>query len=168
MKKTIYFGLNLFITHFTLAKLLGALLTALIVASLKYYLSGSLHIEWSEFWNNVSVAIFGWTFNTGIIPWLTNSLGIKGINFNLKQFIYGFDTVNIGQGSSVENFKPKLYNAMDSSEDYNIDKGLDKGKNVETGTSEEGLNKNKQLDKGKDKVKVVLDYVLPVEPYRAA
>jgi len=182
MKKNIHFGLNLFITHFTLAKFLGALLTALIVAALKYYISGSLQIEWDEFWNNVGVAIFGWTFNTGIIVWLTNYLGIKSINFNLKQFIYGFDTVNIGQGSSVENFKPKLYNAMDS-EDYNIDKVLDKGKGIETetkaeynsannigitGTSGERLNENKQLDKGKGKLKVVLDYFPPVESYRAA
>jgi len=183
MKKNIHFGLNLFITHFTLARILGALFTALIVAGLKYYISGSLQIEWGEFWNNVSVAIFGWTFNTGVIAWLTNYLGIKGVNFNLKQFLYGFDTVSIGQGSSVENFKPKLYNAMDSLEDYNINKGLDKGKGIETetkaeynsaknsgitGTSGEGLNENKQLYKGKDIVKVVLDYFPPVESYRAA
>jgi len=44
-KKIIKFVLN----HFTLVKLLGAILTALLVASLKYYISGDLHIEYCNF-----------------------------------------------------------------------------------------------------------------------
>lgn len=77
----------------------------------------------------------------------------------------------------VEEFKPKLYNAMDLSEDSNLDKN--KGVDTEpqtkygedsgiTSTSREGLNENTESDKGKNKVKVTLEYVEPLEPYRAA
>jgi hypothetical protein len=55
LTKIINFTLN----NFTLAKFLGGLFTALIVASLKYYISGNFHIEYCEFWNNVGVAILG-------------------------------------------------------------------------------------------------------------
>lgn len=57
MKKNINFGLNLFITHFTLAKVLGGLFTAISVATLKYYISGGFHIEYSEFWTNLCLAL---------------------------------------------------------------------------------------------------------------
>jgi hypothetical protein len=40
-------------------------------------------------------------------------LGIKGINFNLNQFLFGKDTMVLGDKSSVEDPKPKLYNAME-------------------------------------------------------
>jgi hypothetical protein len=40
-------------------------------------------------------------------------LGIKGINFNLNQFLFGKDTMVLGGKSSVEEVKPKLYNAME-------------------------------------------------------
>jgi hypothetical protein len=179
MKKTINLGLNLFITHFTLAKLLGGLLTALVVATLKYYISGGFHIENSEWGSNVGIAFFAWTLNTGIIALLTDYLGIKGLNFNLKQFIYGLDTMKMGQGYSVDKFKPKLYNAMNSLDDSNPSEGLDKGKGIDTeadpnyrgnkgitSLSEEEYNKG--LDNGKTKVKVLLEYIPPVEPYRVA
>jgi hypothetical protein len=172
LTKIINFTLN----NFTLAKFLGGLFTALIVASLKYYISGNFHIEYCEFWNNVGVAILGWTLNTGIIGWLTEYLGIKGINFNLKQFIYGFDTMNTGNKSSYEDFKPKLYNAMDSGEDSDSSKRLDKGKGVDKEvhpnydrdvgmTSGDGLGESTPLDKRRTKVKVVLDSPAPTEPH---
>lgn len=179
MKKNINLGLNFFIIHFTLAKFLGGLFTALVLASLKYYIYGGFHIEYSEYWTNVGIAICGWILNTGIIALLTDYLGLKGINFNLNQFIYGFDKMNRGQGSSVKNFKPKLYNAMDTSEESNLNKGLDKGKGVDTKahsgydeyigityTSGEVLKENKQLDIGKSKI--ALEHNPPVEAYRAA
>ena len=56
-----------FISHFTLAKLLGALFTAVLVASLKYYISGDFHIEYNDFWNNLFVALIGWIINTSLI-----------------------------------------------------------------------------------------------------
>jgi hypothetical protein len=179
MKKNINLGFNFFITHFTLAKLLGGLFTALVVSTLKYYISGSLHIENSEWGSNVGIAFFAWSLNTGIIALLTDYLDIKGLNFNLKQFIYGLDTMEIGQGYSVDKFKPKLYNAMNSLDDSNPSKGLDKGNGIDTEadpnyrgnkgiTSLSGEESNKRLDNGKNKVKVLLEYITPVEPYRVA
>lgn len=179
MKKNINFGYNLFIRHFTLAKLLGGLLTALVVAALKYYITGTFYIENSEFGTNVSLTFFGWTLNTAIVGMLTDYLGIKGINFNLKQFVYGFDTMNSGEVYKVEKFKPKLYNAMDSLDESNVN-NLDKGKGIDRETQPSDENKGmvsstrEELDeknsgyKDKDKVKVVLDYIPPAEPYRAA
>lgn len=134
MKKNINLGFNFFITHFTLAKFLGGLFTALVVAALKYYISGGFHVENSEFTANVGIALLGWTLNTGIVGILTDYLGVKEINFNLKQFIYGFDTMKTGQDYKIENFKLKLYNAMDSLDESNISKGLDKGKELDTET----------------------------------
>jgi len=161
--------------------LLGGLLTALVVATLKYYISGGFQVENSEWGSNVGIAFFAWTLNNGVIALLTDYLGIKGLNFNLKQLIYGLDTMNISQGYSVDKFKPKLYNAMDSLDDSDPSKGLDKGKGIDTeahpnyignkgitSLSGEESNKNKLLDNGKNKVKVLLEYVEPVEPYRAA
>jgi len=178
MKKNIKLGFNFFITHFTLAKLLGGLFTALVVATLKYYISGGFHIENSEWGSNVGIAFFAWTLNTGIIAWLTDYLGIKGLNFNLKQFIYGLDTLNISPGYSEDNFKPKLYNAMDSLYNSNPSKGLDKGKGIDTEahpnySEDKGITSlseepKKLLDNGKNKVKVLLEYITPVEPYRVA
>src|SRR3978361_2299801 len=107
MKKNINFGFKFFITHFTLAKFLGALLTALAVAALKYYISGGFHIENSEFSANVGIALLGWTLNTGIVGILTDYLGVKEINWNLKQLMYGFDTMKTGKDYKVEKFKLK-------------------------------------------------------------
>jgi len=128
-KKIIKFVLN----HFTLVKLLGAIFTALLVASLKYYISGDLHIEYCNFWGNLCVALLGWITNTSIIGWLTEYLGIKGLNFNLNQFIYGFHTIKMGNEYPLGEFKPKLYNAMniDSGNYSNSSNDLDKGKGVD-------------------------------------
>ena len=59
MKKFFKLKINYILANFTLAKFLAAVITALIVSSLKYYISGSLHIEYSDFLNNVSVALLG-------------------------------------------------------------------------------------------------------------
>ena len=162
------------ISNFTLAKFFGALITIIIVAIFKYCISGSFHIEYCEFLNNVGIGLLAWTLNTGIIGWLTEYLGIKGINFNLKQFIYGFNTMNVGDEYSPENLKSKLYHAMESDEESNPNKGLDKGKGVDKEThpfydrdkgitSSDGLDENKSLNKGK--VKVVLESPVPTEPH---
>jgi len=180
MKKNFTFELNLF-KHFTLAKLLGGLFTALFIATLKYYISGGFHIEYREFWTNLGLGIGGWTFNMGVITLLTEYLDTKDINFNLKQFIFGFDTMNSSPEPGFEKFKPKLYNAMDLSDNSNLNKGLDNHKGVGkesqvnygessaiTSQRVERLNDNLPLDKGKNKVKVTLDYVEARESYRAA
>lgn len=176
--------INSALSNFTIAKFLGGLLTALIVASLKYYISGSFHVEYSEFSNNLGIALAGWTLNTGIMGWLTEYLDIKGLNYNLRQFIYGFDTMNIGGGPSdypLESFKPKLYNAMDSDEDSNTSKKLDKGKGVDRELyplvkqpvyvreleTRDSVAESQETGKGKGrvKVKVILDSPEPVEPH---
>jgi len=114
---------NKALANFTLAKFCGALITVTILAVVKYIISGNFHIEYSDFLNNVAIGLLGWTINTGLMGWLTDYLGIKGINFNLNQFLYGFETMKVsettkmGETSSVlEDGKPKLYNAMDSGE----------------------------------------------------
>lgn len=153
--KTFFKTINFAFKHFTLAKLLGGLCTALIIASLKYSISGSFHIEYSDFKTNFGLALVAWTLNTGIIAYLSEILGIKGINFNLYQLFYGFHTINGGDESTVKDFKPKLYNAMESDNEKNSDKPLDKGKGVDKQlhpnhwsiTSGSKLDESKPIDK---------------------
>jgi hypothetical protein len=87
-----------------------------------------------------------------MIGLLTDFLGIRGINFNLRQLLFGFDTMKATTTSSSETIEEntkKLSDminlAMESDED--IDKGesrrLDKGKGVDRG-------ENMSLDKGKE------------------
>ena len=109
------------LANFTLAKFSGAIITITILAAVKYIISGNFHLEFCDFWNNISIGLLGWTINTGLIGWLTEYLGIKGINFNFMQILFGFDTMkvgdtNISKPSTLEEVKPKLYNAMDNSE----------------------------------------------------
>lgn len=176
MKQFLIKIINFILNHFTLAKFLGGLFTALIIAGLKYYISGSIHIEYCELWNNVGVALLGWTLNTGLMAWFAEYLGIKGLNFNLKQLIYGFDTLNTGYGCEYapKDFKPKLYCAMDSAEESNLNDRLDKGKGVDKEShpnydrdmgirSEDPSAENKPLVRSK--VKVVLDSPVPTEPH---
>jgi hypothetical protein len=108
---------------FTLAKFGAAVFTILIVASIKYIISGGFYIGYDEFFNNVAIGLLGWTLNTGFIGWFTEYLGLKGINFNLNQLVFGFDTMGGDKISSVEDSKPKLYNAMES-EGSNTGKGV--------------------------------------------
>lgn len=117
---------------FTLAKFLGALATILIVASIKYSISGNLNIEYGDFFGNVSMGLLGWTINTGLIGMLTEYLGLKGINFNLNQFLFGLETMKIDGASSSETTKPryKLYNAMESDDEVG-NTPVDKGKGID-------------------------------------
>jgi hypothetical protein len=62
---------------------------------------------------------------------LTEYLGIKGLNFNLYQFLFGMDTMDLGDKSSIEVTKPKLYNAMDVDPDSDTEQKPDKGKGVD-------------------------------------
>jgi hypothetical protein len=54
-KKTI----NILLVNFTLAIFTGALVTILLVTLIKYMISGNLHIDYSEFGNNVLIGILG-------------------------------------------------------------------------------------------------------------
>lgn len=175
MKKTIIKLAQFVLKNFTLAKFLGGLFSIIIVAIIKYCVSGSFHVEYCEFLNNVGIGLLGWTINTGIIGWLTEYLGIKGINFNLEQFIYGFDTMKTGDGSLPKDFKPKLYNAMDSDGKSNPVKPLDKGKGVDKEmhpnydrnvgiTRGDVLGESKPLDRRKGK-EILAESPAPVEPH---
>lgn len=138
--------------NFTLAKFASALFTITIVALIKYKISGNLHIDYCEFWNNLAIGLLGWTINTATIGWLSEYLGLKGINFNLKQFLYGYDTMGAPDTSSSENFKAKLYNAMESNDESDPSKHVDKGKGIDKGYSEgsgESESEAKPQDKGK-------------------
>ncbi len=111
------------LASFTLAKFCGAMFTVTILAIIKYIISGNFYIEYCDFWNNIGIGLLGWTINTGVISLLTEYLGLKGINFNLNQFLFGFETMKIGETtkvdeafSALEDGKPKLYDAMDSGE----------------------------------------------------
>lgn len=124
--------INKALANFTLAKFCGAIITVTILAIVKYFISGSFHLEYCDLWNNIGIGLLGWTINTGIIALLTEYLGIKGINFNLNQFLFGLETMKAGDTTKVgetpsatevlEDGKPKLYNAMDSGEGSNTDK----------------------------------------------
>lgn len=130
--KKLILWLNKALANFTLAKFCGAIVTVTILALVKYLISGSFHLEYCDFWNNLGIGLLGWTINTGIIAFLTEYLGIKGINFNLNQFLFGLETMKAGDTTKVggtpsamevlEDGKPKLYNAMDSGEGSNTDK----------------------------------------------
>jgi len=145
-KKTI----NILLVNFTLAKFAGALVTIIMVALIKYIVSGNLHVEYSEFWNNVALGLFGWTINTAAIGWLSEYLGIKGINFNLNQFLYGFDTMGAGNSSTSKDFKIKLYNAMESDDASDTSQQTIKGKGIDKGSTKgNDESEAKPLDKGK-------------------
>jgi len=58
-------------------------------------------------------------------------LGLKGINFNLNQFLYGYDTIGSGQSSSPKDLKPKLFNAMESEDGHESSQHKDKGKGID-------------------------------------
>jgi len=145
-----------------LAKLCGAIFTVTILSMIKYYMSGSFHIEYCDFWNNVAIGLLGWTINTGIIGWLTEYLGIKGINLSIYELFFGMDTMKQGGNSTIVDYKPKLYNAMDLDEEFDSGQNLDKGKGIDReahpnydgnsgGKSGDLSSDIQQSDKGKGK-----------------
>ncbi len=131
MKTKLYIIVKKTSALFTLAKFCGAIFTVTILAIIKYSVSGGFHIEYCDFWNNVAIGLLGWTVNTGIIGWLTEYLGIRGINFSLKELFFGLDTIKSGGDSTIVESKPKLSNAMDLDEEIGSDKKLDKGKGID-------------------------------------
>lgn len=143
--------MNILLVNFTFAKFTGALITVTLIALIKYMVSGNLHIEYGEFWNNVAIGLCGWTINTATISWLSEYYEIKGINFNLKQLLYGYNTMGVGDDYSSKDFKAKLYNAMESNDGDDSSKQIDKGKSVDKGYTEGNAESEaKPLDKGKD------------------
>jgi len=91
---------------------------------------------------------------------LTEYLGLKGINFNLHQFIFGLDTMKMDGASTPEISKPrhKLYNTMDA-DDESGNTPSDKGKSVDREvhpfyTGDQGSNKGVLAGDTQDKGKV--------------
>ncbi len=156
---------------FTLAKFLSGLFTIIIVALMKYNISGNMVLDYSDFGGNVVMGLMGWTLNTGLIGMLTEYLDIKGINVNLHQFIFGLDTMKMDGPSTSEIIKPrhKLYNAMESN-DGSDNTPSDKGKGIDrqvhpiytSGQGAEGVLESytQSLDKGK------VDPILDLFPKR--
>jgi len=145
---------NTIISSFTLAKFISAFITIILVALLKYWISGGFTLDFNDLFNNIALGLLSWLINTGMIGFLTDFLGIRGINFNLRQFMFGFDTMKATSTSSsphdAKKLKDMIHLAMESDEDlYNDDsKPLDKGKGVDRG---EGVDRDESmpLDKGK-------------------
>ena len=121
---------------FTMAKLLSAIVTCIIVAFCKYLYSGNLiMIDWSDFFCNFSLGLLSWTSSTCFKDLFSSYLDTK--NFNLHQLLFGLKTHKIGDDVNLGDFKPKLYNPMDMDIDDdngdgdNSGKSLDKGKGVD-------------------------------------
>jgi hypothetical protein len=117
---------------FTIARFLSAAITIIIVAFIKYWIWGNFTIEYSDLVGNVSMGLIGWTINTGLMGMLTEYLDLKGINFNLNQFLFGLDTMKMDGAYSPETIKsgPKVYNAMESDGESG-NTPLDKGKSID-------------------------------------
>jgi hypothetical protein len=59
MKIKIYLIVKKTSALFTLAKFCGAILTVTILAAIKYLISGSFHIEYCDFFNNIAIGLLG-------------------------------------------------------------------------------------------------------------
>jgi len=130
-----------FLTNFTLSKIIAGLSAIIIVAAVKYGVSGDFSFKLCDFKNNVGIGLLGWTINTGSSGLLTDYLG-KG-NLNLYELLFGLDKAKLGDRSYIlEDKKPKLYNAMDAGEgsssgpNYNRGSGQDASRGYRVGTPE--------------------------------
>ena len=130
MKKNILAFISVKLTTITLAKFISAFITIVLVSGLKYGISGGFYLEYSSFFENVTVGLIGWTVNQSLISLFTDWLSLNNINFNLKQIFFCFHTVE-DSGVKVKQLKIKRYNAMESNEGSDSDKRLDKGKGVD-------------------------------------
>ncbi len=150
MKNFIKNLIHNFLVGFTLVKLISALVAIIAVAGAKYLISGAFYIEYSEFFQNVGVGLLGFTVNTGIYGLLSEYFNIKGINFNLKQFLFGFHTMNVGDDYSKD-FKLKLYNPMESDKELNkpLNEGKDKNSDCLTGGGIDG-SIDREVESSKD------------------
>jgi len=140
--------INSFTSNFTLAKVLAAGFTILIVAGLKYYVSGDFIIDNKDILSNIAIGFLSWITNTSMVSLFTSYLGIKGINFNLRELLYGLDRMEVNTTNScIEDSKPmnKLYNAMDSNNNTESDKPLDKGEGIESNVSPLYDNNGKEI-----------------------
>jgi hypothetical protein len=127
MKKMIN-KINVRIGNITLSRIMSAFISVIFIAALKYLISGDFVLDYSDFYKNVGVGVVGFTINETLLFWLTDYFNIRGMNFNLKEILFGYDTIDGGIPSS--DFKVKLYLAMESDDGLSGQK-IDKGKGVD-------------------------------------
>ena len=73
-------SLKTFFYLLSLDKIMGLVIGALILASLKYIISGSFSINWDEFNLNATLGICGGIIRIFVKEYLSEYLNIKGIN----------------------------------------------------------------------------------------
>jgi len=130
MIKNIVSSLRVIANNITLAKFISVFTTIVLVSAVKYGISGKFYLEYSDFFLNIAVGLLGWTVNLSLITWFTDSLSLKGVNFNLKELLFGFQVIE-NSDLKVEKFKVKRYNAMESDNTSDYGQPLDKGKGVD-------------------------------------
>jgi hypothetical protein len=150
MKKTI----NKFFTNIknkfraiTIAKFISAFITIIILAIIRYYLFGGFYLDPEDIINNIRIGTLGWIVNQTTVVLLTDYLNSKGINFNLNEIWFGLHRIE-GNAPSLDTkeFKPKIYNAMDSDNNMETDSPMETDDVME---SDKDSNSGKPLDKGK-------------------
>ena len=110
---------NLILVNVTLSKFAAALFASIVVALFRLFIYGDFSINSLDWAINVSTGLLGWIANTSAVSLLADYLGTRNINFNLNQFLYGYDKMG-GNSSSSEVTKPKLYNPMGQSDSLPI------------------------------------------------
>ena len=132
--------INLILSNFTFAKFISAFITILLVAFIKYIISGNFTFYYIGLLNSMALGLLIGLINTGLISLLTDFLDIRGINFNLRQFLFGFETMKATTSShetkdNIKKLSDMINLAMESDEDLDRDENrrLDKGKGVDRG-----------------------------------
>lgn len=131
-KKNLYIKV---LANYTLAKFISALITITMLAAIKYAITGNFYIEYCNFLGNIGVGLLGFTINTGFVGLLSEYLGLKGLNLNLKELMFGFEKLEIGDPclpKGSDKLKVKASFTMDSEGEQSNTKPLDKGKGVYT------------------------------------
>lgn len=129
---------NLLLTimsKFSLANILIALMTITLIAGVRYGITSSLYTDPQAFVSNISYGLLAYITRTAFSGFLTEYLDLKGINLNIKQLMFGFEKIQLGDTPPPKvSDKPifKLYTAMDRDEELNPNNSLDKGKGVAT------------------------------------
>lgn len=119
-------------TNFTIAKFISALITITMLAVIKYAVCGNIYIDSCHLFTNIGVGLLGFTINTGFSGLLSEYLGLKGLNLNLKELVFGFEKIQVGVTSPPkvsDKLKVKVYLTMDSDEQSSTT-SLDKGKDM--------------------------------------
>jgi len=144
-------SINRNLAKFPLAILFFFILIVSFITIVICYISGLLDIIPLDFFIVLATCTITWTVNSGIIDSLSEYLGIKGLNFNLKGLILDKFSIKLGvnQGlNSDSNVLSKNTPEPDDLPESSNSSGKDKGKAVDNGSSSEPVSGQKP-DKGK-------------------